>query len=162
MFMGTRKGSVVALLTVAGLLTAAGAGAQHGHVLQNEADAKWMDAPPFLSPGAKIAVLHGNPAEKGQYAIRVKLPSNYRIAAHWHPTDEHVVVVSGTLYVGMGDKLDMAAGKAIKPGGFMQMPAKAHHFAFTKEETTFVLYGTGPVEFNYVNPADDPRKAEKK
>ena len=26
----------------------------------------------------------------------------------------------------------------------------------TKAETTIVLYGTGPVDFKYVNPADDP------
>ena len=28
-------------------------------------------------------------------------------------------------------------------------------------ETIIVLYGQGPVEFNYVNPADDPRNAKK-
>ena len=37
------------------------------------------------------------------------------------------------------------------------MPANANHFAYTKAETTIVLYGQGPVEFKYVNPADDPR-----
>jgi hypothetical protein len=26
-----------------------------------------------------------------------------------------------------------------------------------KTETTILLYGVGPVDFNYVNPADDPR-----
>ena len=40
------------------------------------------------------------------------------------------------------------------------MPANMNHFAYTNgAETTIVLYGTGPVEFNYVNPADDPRNA---
>jgi hypothetical protein len=38
------------------------------------------------------------------------------------------------------------------------MPANMNHFAFTTQETTIVLYGMGPVEFKYVNPADDPRK----
>jgi hypothetical protein len=37
------------------------------------------------------------------------------------------------------------------------MPANANHFAYTKSETTILLYGQGPVEFTYVNPADDPR-----
>jgi hypothetical protein len=37
-----------------------------------------------------------------------------------------------------------------------------NHFAFTRdEETTIVLYGEGPVEFNYVNPNDDPRNQSK-
>jgi hypothetical protein len=37
------------------------------------------------------------------------------------------------------------------------MPANMNHFAYTATETTIVLYGQGPVEFKYVNPADDPR-----
>jgi hypothetical protein len=37
------------------------------------------------------------------------------------------------------------------------MPAGMNHFAFTKGEVTLLLYGTGPVDFKYVNPADDPR-----
>jgi hypothetical protein len=37
------------------------------------------------------------------------------------------------------------------------MPANVNHFAFTKAEATILLYGTGPVDFKYVNPADDPR-----
>jgi hypothetical protein len=36
-----------------------------------------------------------------------------------------------------------------------------NHFAYTTtSETTIVLYGQGPVEFKYVNPADDPRNAK--
>jgi hypothetical protein len=34
-----------------------------------------------------------------------------------------------------------------------------NHFAFTRQETTIVLFGQGPVEFKYVNAADDPRNA---
>jgi hypothetical protein len=33
----------------------------------------------------------------------------------------------------------------------------SNHFAYTRTETTIVLFGQGPVEFTYVNPADDPR-----
>jgi hypothetical protein len=35
-----------------------------------------------------------------------------------------------------------------------------NHFAYSAAETTIVLYGQGPVEFKYVNPADDPRHAK--
>jgi hypothetical protein len=41
------------------------------------------------------------------------------------------------------------------------MPANVTHFAYTgSQETTIVLYGQSPVEFKYVNPADDPRNAK--
>jgi quercetin dioxygenase-like cupin family protein len=136
--------------------------AQHDHVLQNEQEVKWVDAPKFLPTGAKIAVLEGNPAEKGPFTIRAKFPANYKIPAHSHPSDEHVVVLSGALYMGMGDKLDMEKSTALKVGGFGLMPAKKNHYAYTKDATTILIFGTGPVEFAYVNPDDDPRKAEKK
>jgi quercetin dioxygenase-like cupin family protein len=144
------------------LLTGAVALAQHDHIFQNEQDVKWENAPPFLPPGAKAAVLEGNPGEKAPFTVRIMMPANYKVPAHSHPTDEHVVVLSGALYMGMGDKLDTAAGKALKAGGFALVPAKKNHYAYTKEATTILVYGTGPVEFIYVNPADDPRKAEKK
>jgi mannose-6-phosphate isomerase-like protein (cupin superfamily) len=158
--MKTRMSTILAF-GFAVLLTGA-ALAQHEHIFQNEQDVKWENAPPFLPPGAKAAVLEGNPADKVPFTVRLMLPANYNIPAHWHPTDEHVVVLSGALYMGMGDKLDAAAGKALKAGGFALVPAKKNHYAFTREAATILVYGIGPVEFHYVNPADDPRKAGKK
>lgn len=37
------------------------------------------------------------------------------------------------------------------------MPANVNHFAFTTAaETEIVLYGQGPIDFKYVNPAKRP------
>jgi hypothetical protein len=63
----------------------------------------------------------------------------------------------------MGDKLakDAADNKTLPVGGYALMPANMNHYAFTTgQETTIILYGEGPVEFKYVNPADDPRNAK--
>ena len=60
----------------------------------------------------------------------------------------------------MGNRLDRKDGVGLGAGGFALMPAHANHFGYTKAETTIVLYGQGPVEFKYVNPADDPRTAK--
>ena len=70
--------------------------------------------------------------------------------------------MSGAVTFGMGDKLvkGAAANKTISAGGFASMPAQMNHFAYTTHETTIVLFGMGPVEFKYVNPADDPRNAK--
>ena len=142
------------------LLTAAastGVGLAQSHVMQAVADAKWGSAPPMLPPGAQIAVLAGDPGKAAPYTVRLKFPANYVIPSHSHPTDENVAVVSGTFYAGMGDKLDKSAAGSLAPGGFASIPAGTNHFAFTKEETTILLFGIGPVEFKYVNPNDDPR-----
>jgi quercetin dioxygenase-like cupin family protein len=127
------------------------------HVMENVGSAKWGPAPPLLPPGAQIAVLAGDPTKAVPYTVRLKFPANYDIPAHSHPTDENVAVVSGELFMGMGVKLDRSAGVSLNVGGFALMPAHANHFAYTKRETTILLYGQGPVEFKYVNPADDPR-----
>ena len=132
-----------------------------GHVMQSPAAATWGPAPPMLPPGAQIAVLSGDPSKPVPYSVRLKFPANYVIGAHSHPTDENVVVVSGVLFTGMGNKLDKTAGTGLPTGGYALMPANANHFAYTTQETTIVLYGQGPVEFKYVNPADDPRNAAK-
>jgi quercetin dioxygenase-like cupin family protein len=158
--MTMRRNTLIALSLLTALATGPAARAQHEHVFQNKQDVKWGEAPPMLPPGAKIAVLRGDPGEKGLFTIRAMLPANYNIPAHSHPTDEQVVVVSGALYMGMGDKLDKEGGKALQAGGFALVPAKKHHFAYTKQPTMIVVFGMGPFEFNYVNPADDPRNAK--
>ncbi|HEX4996889.1 MAG TPA: cupin domain-containing protein [Terriglobia bacterium] len=136
----------------------------HAHVLTNSREAKWGPAPPMLPAGAQIAVLSGDPTKPGAYSVRLKFPANYAIPAHSHPADENVVVVTGTLTFGMGDKLNRKAvgNKTLSAGGYALMPATMNHYAYTTTEpTTIVLYGQGPIEFNYVNPADDPRLMKK-
>lgn len=150
-------GSVVAALLVASGFLLPAATAQSAHVMQNLAAAKWGPAPPMLPPGAQIAVLAGDPTKATSYTVRLKFPANYEIPAHSHPTDEHVAVVSGEFFAGMGNKMDKSAASSLGPGGFALMPANANHFAYTKAETTILLFGEGPVEFKYVNPSDDPR-----
>ncbi|HXH28973.1 MAG TPA: cupin domain-containing protein [Candidatus Polarisedimenticolia bacterium] len=129
----------------------------HPHVIENLAEASWGPAPNMLPPGAQIEVLGGNPMGDSLFTVRLKFPAGYRIPAHSHPRDEHVTVLSGKLHIGMGDKLDPAGGKALGVGGFGLMPANANHFAYCNEATTILLHGWGPIEFKYVNPADDPR-----
>jgi quercetin dioxygenase-like cupin family protein len=152
-----------AAILFGGSFTAVQAQSQ-SHVIQTPQEARWGPAPPMLPAGAQIAVLAGDPTKPVPYTVRLKFPANYAIPAHSHPTDENVVVISGALTFGMGDKLTKgaAANKTLASGGFALMPADMNHFAYAgAKETTIVLYGQGPVEFKYVNPADDPRTANK-
>ncbi len=153
--------TIVSITAAAAILT--GAHAVHAqtasHVIVGVQEAHWGPAPPMLPAGAQIAVLAGDPTGTGAYAVRLKFPAHYAIPAHSHPTDEHVVVVSGAVTFGMGDALvrNAAGNKTLTPGGFALMPAGMNHYAYTTTESTIVLYGQGPVEFKYVVEADDPR-----
>lgn len=136
--------------------------AQPAHVLVPADKVQWGPAPPVLPAGAQIAVLEGNPSEKGPITLRLRLPANYDIPAHWHSMDERVTVLSGTFHVGMGDKLDRHAGQVLEPGGFVSLPAKMRHFAWATTPTVVQISLDGPFDIFYVNPADNPVKTQTK
>jgi anti-sigma factor ChrR (cupin superfamily) len=124
----------------------------------NGADLKWGAAPPVLPKGAEIAVVSGNPFEKGLYVLRLKMPDGYKLPAHHHPTTEYVTVISGTFHIGMGDKLDEAKAVALTAAGFGEAPAKMNHYAWASGPTIVQVHGEGPFSITYVNPTDDPSK----
>jgi quercetin dioxygenase-like cupin family protein len=119
---------------------------------------KWGPAPSLVPKGAQAAVLAGDPFKEGsEYTLRLKMPAGYKIPPHWHPRDENVTVLSGTLGAGLGDKFDKSKGKLFKTGGFVRMPKEMHHYAWAVGPTMIQVHGEGPFAFIYVNPADDPR-----
>jgi len=147
-----------ALLTLITAASAAPAIAQSGHVVVQADKLQWGAAPPILPAGAQIAVLEGNPAEKGPVTLRLKFPAKYEIPAHWHSMTERVTVMSGSFHVGMGDKLDRETSQTLAPGGYVSLPAKMHHFAWTSAPTVVQISLEGPFDLFYVNPADNPTK----
>jgi quercetin dioxygenase-like cupin family protein len=131
------------------------------HVLVTPDQVKWGSAPPSLPAGAQLAVLEGDPSKAGAFTIRAKFPDGYKIPPHWHPTDERIVVLEGSLGMGVGDKFDQSAGHELQVGSYSMMPKGLRHFAWAKGDTVIQVSSTGPFEVNYVNPTDDPRKAAK-
>ncbi len=127
------------------------------HIMVLPGDIKWVDAPPSLPPGAKAAVIEGDPKVAGLFTMRIKLPAIYKIMPHSHPADEHVTVIEGSFYMGVGEKFDKQAAKKIPAGGFAVMNTGTRHYAFTKKECIIQIHGMGPWAINYVNAADDPR-----
>jgi hypothetical protein len=139
--------------------------AQHGDegLVINYADRlKWQDGPPSLAKGSKIAVLEGDPNKEGPFVFRLKLPDGFRVAPHTHPKMERVTVIAGTLNIGMGEKFDAKATKAMPAGAFGTWEAEMKHFAWVKGATIIQLHGTGPWTIKYVDPADDPRNRKTK
>ncbi len=117
----------------------------------------WGPAPAIFARGARMAVLQGDPSQPGVYTVRLEMPAGYVVKPHYHPTDEHVTVISGRFYVGMGDSVDRAKAMALPAGGFITAPANAHHYAFTRTKTVVQVHGMGPFALTYVNPADNPQ-----
>jgi hypothetical protein len=119
---------------------------------------KWMAGPPGLPAGSTFAVVSGNPGKAGMFVIRAKLPANYTIAPHHHPTDEKVSVkAGGPLAYGMGDKIDQSSAGSLQKGYHVTMTSGMNHWASTTAPTEIEVSGMGPFAIVYVDPKDDPR-----
>lgn len=134
---------------------AAASSTQHGMFRPDQIS--WKPGPPSLPPGAKFAVLEGDPSKAGYFAMRIVFPDGYRIPPHWHPGIERLTIMSGTFRLGMGEKFDPAVAESLPAGTYTFMPPGMRHYAWAEGETTVQLATQGPWGVTYVNPADDPR-----
>src|SRR5262249_28872991 len=105
---------------------------------------KWKEGPPSLPKGAMIAVLEGDPTKEGPFVFRIKISDGYRVQPHTHTKTERVTVISGTFNIGMGDKFDEKATKAMPAGTYGYWEASMKHFVWAKGETVLQFHGTGP------------------
>ncbi|MCA1658606.1 MAG: cupin domain-containing protein [Verrucomicrobiaceae bacterium] len=125
----------------------------------SSAELPWRNAA-TLPPGAQMVVLDGDPAKPGLFTARLKMPAGYKIPPHTHPTPERVTVISGTAYLGFGDKFDERAGRELKTGDFAVIPAGVPHFAWSRAEAVLQLHTEGPFQRTFINPADDPAEGK--
>ena len=126
---------------------------------------KWMDATPAgLPPGAKMAVVKGDPTKAVDFVVPLKMPAGYTVPPHHHPTDETVRVVSGgPLAYGMGDKIDKGSAGSLEKGYHVTMQSGMNHWVVAPDGgATVQVNAMGPFQIIYVNPADDPSKQATK
>lgn len=112
-------------------------------ILMKETEIKFHPAPGFPK-GAELVLIRGDLSQAAPYTIRMKLPDGYVIPSHWHSIDEGVTMLSGTLNVGSGAKVDKSQSTALTAGGYLFVPAKWHHYLYTTGETIFQVDAIGP------------------
>ena len=88
---------------------------------------EWKTGPAALPPGARMAVLEGDPTKEGPFVVRFQFPEGYHIPPHTHPKTERVTVISGTLYLATGEALDRVSAKKLPAGSFGYWPAGMKH-----------------------------------
>lgn len=119
-----------------------------------------IDWKPFAAfpPQARLAVVVGNPSERGPYTTRVKVPHGLKLMPHRHPEDRIYTVISGVFYIGLGDEFEANKLEAYPPGAVIVLPGNTSHFHWAKSgEYVSQITAIGPLGMEYVNPADDPR-----
>jgi uncharacterized protein (TIGR02246 family) len=107
----------------------------------------WNDfTPPGFNPGAKLAVINGDPTRPGAYTVRLQFPAGYKFPVHWHPGAENLTVVSGTFQLGMGNTLDASALKNYSAGDYLYIPPRHAHFGGSPSGAVIQLHGIGPFQ----------------
>lgn len=120
-------------------------------------DIEWKPFATFPLP-ARLAVVVGQPSEKGPYTIRVKVPHGVKLMPHKHPEDRVYTVISGVFYIGRGEQFDADKLEAYAPGSVIVLPGDTPHFHWAKSgEYITQVTAIGPLGMEYINPKDDPR-----
>jgi quercetin dioxygenase-like cupin family protein len=156
-----KRFGLVLVIALAALLPLT-AHAEEPTVVGSLTGVKWIAAPPAAGfpKGAEVAALFGDPSKDVQYAARLKLPSGAAIPAHAHPNDENVTVLSGTLHIGFGNKVDRSKATTVTAGGFIRVPKGTPHYAWVTGTTILQSNNIGPTGLTKLNAADNPSKAK--
>ena len=122
---------------------------------------EWKPFPAF-PPSARLAIVVGNPSERGPYVTRVKVPGGVKLMPHKHPEDRIYTVMSGVFYIGLGVRFDGEKVMAFPPGSVVVLPGNTAHFHWAKSgEYVTQIAAIGPLGMEYVDAKDDPREHER-
>lgn len=99
----------------------------------------------ILAEGSQQAVLAGDPSKPGLYVVLTKWTPGHMSHPHFHANDRFITVISGTWWVGTGDKWDPNAAVPVPAGSFVTHYAKQVHWDGAKEgDVVLLITGMGP------------------
>lgn len=123
------------------------------------------DGRPTARGMSHYEVISGDPTVPGApFVIRIHNYDNQVIPPHWHPEDEHIVVVKGTWSLAEGDTWNRAAMRDLNVGDYVFVPKQMRHFGISKGETVVQIHGIGPFKINMADPwmfLPDPKAASR-
>ncbi len=135
--------SLVVLITLLAAPQVGGADIDRAAVdFKTPAEIKWVQNAAGTN---EQAVLFGDPSKPGPYVVRIKwLPGNMS-RPHFHPNDRFFVVLSGTWWMGTGEKFDPESTVPAPAGSYViHYGGKVHFDGAKGEETIIQVWGMGP------------------
>ena len=83
--------------------------------------------PIATAPGVLRRKLVGDPTQPGPFKYQLKIPAGSRAAVHRHTKDVHVKVLSGSMFIIIGEPLDRSHVQHFATGSNFVVPANAWH-----------------------------------
>ena len=109
---------------------------------QTPAEIKWVRNAAGTN---ESAVLFGDPSKPGPYVVRMKWFPGNMSRPHFHPNDRFFVVLSGTWWMGTGEKFDPANTVPAPAGSYViHYAGKVHYDGAKDEEAVIQVWGMGP------------------
>lgn len=117
----------------------------------------WQPCPPTLPPGCEMAVLEGDPSSADLFTTRFRVSDTFVMPPHWHPKDERVTVLSGTVAVAFGADAERADATEFGPGDYYVNARNAVHQVWIEGPSVIQITGIGPWK---AIPVEDPASAD--
>lgn len=120
-----------------------------GAVVHRGDSLDWED----YGDGMRILSLYGEPSQPGEsFAFRLQVGDGFKMAPHTHPVAEHITVLSGRFFVGLGKTMDRAAAVEYGPDSYIAIAAGTPAFMWAEGETVVQVHGVGPFTTEFVDP----------
>lgn len=142
--------STLGILIPALLLAAHPAAGQTGENVFHPGDAIPWGAE---SNGVRTAPLYGDPSAVGDaFTFRIEASDGFEMAPHTHQVAEHMTVLSGRFFVGVGKTFDRAQATEYGPGSYVVIAAGVAAYMWTEGPTVVQVHGIGPLVTEFVHP----------
>jgi hypothetical protein len=107
--------------------------------------------PATNTPGVLRRNLVGDPQQPGPFKFQLKVPAGARAAVHRHSIGVNVKVLSGAIFIIIGEPIEPSRAQRFAVGTTFVVPAHAWHEEWWDEETVLEAEGVGPMDTVYKN-----------
>ncbi len=142
-------------LCALGLLFSVGAGSTGAASAQDSSGSVFLAGenvtwgPP--QNGTRFLPLYGDLEAEGEvFAFRLEVQDGFELGPHTHPVTEHLTILSGRLFVGLGDIFDRRSARGFGPGSYVAIAAGAAAYMWAEGETVVQVHGVGPLTTQFV------------
>ncbi len=148
-----RLATIAAILALWALLPARSAHAQDaaGNVSHHGGAIPWEDS----GPGVRFVALYGDMSTGGEpFVFRLEVQAGFELRPHTHPVTEHLTVLSGRFFIGLGETMDRENAVAYEPGSYVAIAAGVPAYMWAEEETVIQVHGVGPLTTEFLTPGE--------
>ena len=105
---------------------------------------------PLRPMSGDVEILYGDPEAPGEpFVMRIRELPGTIVPPHSHPVDEHITVLQGTWYFGLGTEFDRNALRELGQGSYAFARKGSSMFGFSPNGAVVQVHGVGPFHIHW-------------